>query len=146
MSQQANTGGDRARRSSHLRVIRARDDVPASVLEHDTRDDCPTTRPCPHVRCVHHMQVTERHANQHSDGEPVYPKHVDPRRESCLLDLAGLSIGRAWRGPRQGWAVSAIARELGVSERTVYRLIKSGLRKLKRVARRRRIAESDGAQ
>lgn len=77
------------------------------------------------------MQTDTTRPNQHSDGERRYPKFVDGSRSSCVIDLVEA---------QRGMTMTAIAAELNISERHAYRLLRSGLRKLKLVARRRDIA------
>ncbi len=106
--------------------IELRDDVPRTVA------DCPSTRPCPHIRCPFHLWLDahEPHAASPT-GKPTRPTRLlprwleDPLPASCALDVA-----RAAR-PRGGMSFPAIARAMGLSVRTVEKLAERAIRRVR---------------
>lgn len=117
--------GTAPRRSSALRVF---DDlslpeswemlpgVPA------TRGDCPTTRPCPHVKCRYHLWLVEAEAMPGRRWDRAAPASAfHPwSNTTCALDVA-----------EQGSAdPEDVARALGVSSRQVRRIVEAARKKL----------------
>lgn len=111
-----------ARRARGLNLVPALPGVPA------TRADCPTTRPCPHVQCRHHLQAIDLQdlAGRPRKGAPVTRAaigDVDASRPSCLFD-----------NPRTRRGIPMTAREIAalqrVTDRQVQRTVKRALGKL----------------
>lgn len=70
-------------------TIELRDGVPR------TRGECPTVRPCPHIRCQYHLWLDAFEPHWHSpEDRPVRPTRLLPRwlesplPPSCALDVA----------------------------------------------------------
>lgn len=70
-------------------TIELRDGVPR------TRGECPTARPCPHIRCQYHLWLDAFEAHWNSpQGRPQRPTRLLPRwlesplPPSCALDIA----------------------------------------------------------
>jgi len=109
--QQAAAGGNRR---VHLKLIGGGevaldDEVPA------TRADCPTERPCGHVRCRFHLWRVDGHdrrGRRTADGKhpatTLRPAWADwPVPPSCTLDLVELA-------GRPGWNVIDMAHATGL--------------------------------
>jgi hypothetical protein len=87
-----------------------------------TRGDCPTTRPCPHVKCRYHLWLVEGEAMPGRRWETAMPaSSFHPwSNTTCALDVA-----------EQGSAdPDVVAHALGVSERQVRRIVEAARRKL----------------
>lgn len=130
------------RRSVRLRVIggsvELRDDVPG------TRAECPTQRPCPHVRCVNHLFLVDgrdRPGRRHEGRTPastLRPIHMMwPLPPSCLLDVRDQAI-------REDWTVAEIARALGLSTMGLWYQHYKALAKLEANRRARELYDESG--
>lgn len=129
-------------------TLELRNDVPA------TRAACPTTRPCPHVHCRHHLwtviggpdgtragrpglssiprdrrgltrRVVGPLGNEERPGTTLEPRWLEKRlAASCALDEASRPLGNAEIGKRLGRHRTLVATEV---ERAVARLREAGV-------------------
>ena len=122
--------GESARRVVRLRVIGGhvdlRDDVPAK------RADCPTKRPCGHVKCKWHLWMVAGHdrpGRRHPNGRPLQATMrlvmmEWPLPPSCALDVIEAAA-------RDGWSQPQMARALGVKSSAFRNLLVKAREKLK---------------
>ncbi len=123
-SQRANaisTKASKARRSSVLRVLQA-DLIPDGTFRSQavagvpaTRADCPVVRPCPHVRCRHHLFLEDA---EHRAGRPGLSSVPRDSRGRTLHTTGEAGAARAGTTLRPSWLVVRgleIEREVKVS-------------------------------
>jgi hypothetical protein len=108
----------RVRRSHRLAVL---PQEPREGLPPGGREECRTgPRPCPYVRCKHHLWMRVGEERQGSGNTSVGSTVEPVTWTTCALDVAE-------SGPR---STREIAEWLGVSMRRVQQLIKAGIAKL----------------
>ena len=120
-----NGSGDK--RTVRLRVIGGSVDLRNDVPK--TRAECPTKRPCGHVRCRWHMWL------EIDDGRPWHGTRYTlrpvwwewPLPPSCGLDL----VERTRELEHRGMTSEEIARVMGKHTTLVQRRIREALRRLK---------------
>lgn len=108
-------------------TIELRDGVPA------TRAECPTTRPCPHIRCQYHLWLDafDSHWNS-AAGEPCRPSRLLPRwlespmPASCALDVADRGTSGEVLGYRE------LGKLLGLGPHRVEGILSRAKRRIKR--------------
>lgn len=120
-------------RTVRLRVIggriELRDDVPRS------RAECPTSRPCPHIRCEHHLWMVDgrdrpgrRHPGRRLPSSELRPVWLEwPLPPSCGADLLE-------SGELHGWTREQKARALGLSVDSYQWTLRNVARKLRELA------------
>lgn len=122
-------------------TVELRDDVPRTTA------DCPTTRPCPHLKCPHHLWFVDardlpgkpRQADSKSGLERLRRGReleraaellpitmMWPLPPSCALDLIARADGHV--------LLEDIGRAFGVTRRGAKYLLQKTIRKVKRVA------------
>lgn len=86
-----------------------------------TRGDCPTTRPCPHLKCRYHLWLVEAEAMPGRRWERAAPASAfHPwSNTTCALDVA-----------ERAQQVEEVARLLGMSSRQVRRIVEKARKKL----------------
>jgi hypothetical protein len=92
-----------------------------------TRADCPVERPCPHVRCIHHLYVVDgdhRPGRRPKGGElaaELQPRWLEwPVPESCVLDIAQSKAD-----------VNKLCLMMGIRKSSFFEILRSALRKVK---------------
>jgi hypothetical protein len=120
----------------YLRVVQeqcgtfdgARNDVPA------TRAECEgAQRPCPHVKCRHHLWLTlgsdraGRRGHGELPGSELEARWLDAEPQpSCALDVAEATAKRG-----EPMSIAAIGAAMGRDDSTVWLLLESALKKLR---------------
>lgn len=129
-------------RTVRLRVIggriELRDDVPA------TRAECPTSRPCPHVRCSYHLWMIDgrdrpgrRHPDRRLPSSELRPVWLEwPLPPSCGKDLLE-------SGEIHGWTRAQKARALGLTVDSYQWTLRNVNRKLRELAASGKLALSE---
>jgi hypothetical protein len=118
--------------------IELRDDVPQG------RPQCPTTRPCPHVKCEWHLWMIDgrdrpgrRHPGRRLPSSELRPVWLEwPLPPSCGYDLLESS-------EIHGWTREQKARALGLSVDSYQWALRSVARKLRELAANGNLALSD---
>lgn len=94
----------------------------------ETRADCPVERPCPHVRCTHHLWVIDgdhrpgRRPKAGSMAPELLPRWLEwPVPPSCVLDEAQYQAD-----------INALPARIGIRKSSFFDILRSALRKLKR--------------
>ena len=87
-----------------------------------TRGDCPTTRPCPHLKCRYHLWLVTAESMPGRRWERAAPaSDFHPwSNTTCALDVA----------EQQQTQVEDVARMLGMSARQVRRIVERARKKL----------------
>ena len=97
-----------------------------------TRGDCPTTRPCPHVKCRYHLWLVESDSmpgRRHEKGAPPASDLHPWSNTTCALDIAE-RVGFANTVDGAHCSVEDVARMLGMSSREVRRIVERARKKM----------------
>jgi hypothetical protein len=124
--------GNERRRSEQLRVLPRGWKAAAMRETPITRDDCPTMRPCPHVKCEWNLWMDDAVDRVPGRGHtgPLGVSDVTVRDEmNCGLDIVEASQRKP--GRRGLTPVWAIAGALACTERSVYLYLARAMRKLR---------------
>lgn len=129
-------------RTVRLRVIGGRIDLRDDVPR--TRAECPTTRPCGHIRCENHLWMIDgrdrpgrRHPDRRLPSSELRPVWLEwPLPPSCGADLHE-------SGELHGWTREQKAKALGLTVDSYQWTLRNVARKLRELAASGRLVLSE---